>query len=184
MEQDGPGHQRRRQHRAERGADVVEAAGETAFLRRKPFGHRLHAARLRRALGNAHETAQRREHGPAARRAVQHHDRAPRQREQTETQLQADEIHHVADDRLQHDAGLEESRDPGVFLLGDPEVSHDRRRGHAEHRAGHVIQDGADGDQADHPPAQRPQSPDHWQISSPQEPSRVTDTLTWHRRTR
>ena len=161
VEQDGPGDQGCRQHRAERGADVVETAGEAALLRRKPLGHRLHPAGLRRTFGHAHEPAQRREHGPAGRRAVQHHDHRPRQREQAEAELQADEVHDVADDGLQHDAGLEESRDPGVFLLGDPEVSHDRRRGHAEHRARHVVQDRADGDQADHPPAQRVQPTNH-----------------------
>ena len=154
VEQDGPGHQRRRQHRTERRADVVEAAGESALLRRKPFGDRLHAARLRRAFGETHEAAQPRQDLPVGGDAVKHGDQRPRDREQPEAELQADEIHHVAGERLQHDAELEDAGDPGIFLLADAELTRERGSGDAERRPREVVEDRADRDQADHPPAQ------------------------------
>ncbi len=86
----------------------------------------------------------------------------PGRREQTEAQLQPDDIHDVAGHRLQQQASLEKAGDPAIFELGDAEfrLEHGKGHHHAENVAGEVVEDGADGDESDHPPAQCPQASD------------------------
>jgi hypothetical protein len=98
---------------------------------------------------------------------VQDGDDGPHDSEQPQAELQADDIEHVASQRLQHDAGLEKYRDPGIFQLVDAEIGLQRRRGITKQIAGEIVEKSADGDQADHPPAQAPQPADQWQTDSP-----------------
>ena len=59
-------------------------------------------------------------------------------------------------------ASLEKAGDPAIFELGDAEfrLEHGKGHHHAENVAGEVVEDGADGDESDHPPAQCPQASD------------------------
>src|SRR6185295_17495696 len=49
----------------------------------------------------------------------------------------------------------------------DAEIGLQRRRGITKQIAGEIVEKSADGDQADHPPAQAPQPADQWQTDFP-----------------
>ena len=115
--QDRPGHQRRRQHRADRGADVVDAAGQPALLGREtippspscppgwPSLRRSPAARAARQTPASCWPAQ---------CAILMSDHAIAKIAKPD--LQPDHVQHVAADRLQHDRALERADDPRILL--------------------------------------------------------------------
>ena len=150
-----PHDERRREHGADRRADVEEAAGETTLFGGKPLRRRLHPGRVGAAFGEAEQPAQDRERGPAVRQAVRHADDRPGDREHREPGLQPDDVEDVAADRLQHDRALERADDPRVLLRGDVQVLQDGGRGDAERASREVVDDRADHQQRHHPPAQR-----------------------------
>ena len=153
--EDRPDHERRREHRADRGADVEESAGETAFARGEPFGRGFHAGRIGAPLREPEQAAQHRQCRPGVGEAVGHADQRPGDGEESEADPQPDHVEHVAADRLQHDRALERADDPGVLLSGDVQVLQDGRGGDAERAARQVVDDRPEHQQRDHPPAQR-----------------------------
>jgi hypothetical protein len=112
VSQDRPRDERRRQHRPDRSADVEDAAGEGALLGREPLGRGLHPGRVRRSLCETEQSAQSGQGLPTMRQPVRHADERPGDRENRESNLQAEDIEHVPGNRLQHDRELKGGDDP------------------------------------------------------------------------
>jgi hypothetical protein len=71
-----------------------------------------------------------------------------------QTDLQAEHIQDVAADVLCHDGALKGSHDPGVLLRGDVQLLEHGRSGYRERAARQVVDDGAEHNEADHPPSE------------------------------
>jgi hypothetical protein len=149
-----PEHQPRRRRRAERRAHIVDAAGDAALLRGKPFGHYLQPAGVRRTLGKAQRPAQHCQPLPVDHQSMRHGQHAPQAGEDGEAGAQANAVEDVAHHRLHHDAGLEAIDHPAIFALADMQVLEHHRGGETQRVARQIIDDGAQHHHADDPPAQ------------------------------
>ena len=151
---DGPDHQRRRDHSADRGADVEIAHGDGTLFRREPLAAGFQAGRDHRGFRRADRAARNRQAAPAARQRGGGAEDRPKDGEHRIANFGAENIKNITRDRL-HDgiAGRVSGDDIGVLLGGNVKLILERRRGNGNGVARQVTQHGTDGHQTDHIPA-------------------------------
>ncbi len=115
-----PHHQRRRQHSADRGADVEVAHGDGALFSREPLAARFQARRDHRRFRRADCAARQRKTAPAACHRRRGAENRPEYGKHGIADFGAEQIEHVARDRLHNGiAGGVGRHDVGVLLGGD-----------------------------------------------------------------
>jgi hypothetical protein len=154
VHEDGPGHERGREHGADGGADVENAASQAAFVGGEPFRRGLHAGGIGAALRKTQQPAQAREHLPIGGQAMRHTDERPCDGEDGEADFQSQHIEHVTTNRLEHDAALKGGHDLRILPVRDAEVVHQGGRGDGQGAAREIIHDRTKHQQADDPPAE------------------------------
>ena len=148
-------HQRRRQHRTQRGARIEPADGDGLFLVREPFGHGLHAGRNGSGFGQAHQGAKARQRQPAGSARVQHASKRPQHTKQRKADTQTDQINDKAADGLHDRVAHLKGRDHvGILLGAHPQLALEGGRQHAQRVTRQIVDDRAQAHQHDDPPAQ------------------------------
>ena len=151
---DGPYHQRRGDHAADRRAHVEIADGDRTLFGREPFAAGLQPGGDHCRFRHADRAARQRQPAPTVGQCGAHAEQRPQNGEHGVADLGAQHVQHVARHRLHHGVARGVGGDDiGILLGGDVQRIFQRRRRHGNGVAGQVTQHGADGHQSDHVPA-------------------------------